>query len=137
MRPVNDYLIYLIYVSSWSYSRMGPTRFEGDNEYLVEWNKYSKLLYESPSLAPLHFIFVFTNKKENKERFTGFRVWFCLKLSSRRRDCSLVRRSFLRGGPPLLLSSSSSMFIVIQSSSAPIDGTWFMSKSLTAKKNDQ
>lgn len=69
-----------------------------------------------------------------KERgfVTGFKVWCCLKLSSRRRDCSFVRRSFFRGGPPdpLLLSSSSSS---ISSWSAPCpDGNWFMSKSLTA-----
>lgn len=57
---------------------------------------------------------------------TGFKVWFSRKLSSSRRDCSFVRRSFFLGGPPpVVLSSSSSM-----QSSSPPDGIWFMSKSL-------
>ena len=83
----------------------------------------------TPVLNYLNDIF---NKREKVWRVTGFRVWFCLKLSSRRRDCSFVRRSFLRGGSPLLLSSSSSMFDAIQSSSR---GTWFMSNSFTVIPN--
>lgn len=69
---------------------------------------------------------------------TGFRAWFCRKLSSSKRDCSFERRSFLRGTAPSLVvfssSTTTSMVEAIHSSSDPGDGNRFISKSLAVKK---